>query len=449
MSVLPPQILREFLDQSSGLLDRVDQDIADIDRTGNASLGTGIASAFRSIRSGAAFLELADLEAAATRAESLLKEFKADSLEIARRELATLRKAVSTLRASTPAESASETPAFLPIPTLRNEPTSIPDPSDPDARALAAATHVEARTVHSPIESPLPSVCTDPDACSSRCVAAILEQMRTVIANVSARTGRDLHAEITGGQIEADLATCQALHSALPVIVAHTSNHTAASCDPALTTCPAAVIHITAESEGANVCIRIESPVSTLDSWASDPHLDAARTAIEGMLGSLTLTAEGPSATSVVLRIPAHPSTFPAMVVRAGDALCALPASQIEEIVFASVAGVTGEGAHRTAHIRGQSLPFLDAPRLFAHASHDSVGKHIVVLRAAGGRIALGVDRALGLHEVTLRDSREASTTTAANRGWAALPDESLALVVDVPVLVRSATAEPHLALAA
>jgi chemotaxis protein histidine kinase CheA len=435
MPVLPPQILREFLDQSSGLLDRIDQDIAEVDRTGNTALGGGIASAFRSIRSGAAFLELAEIEAAATRAESLLKNFKSDSLEIARRELTTLRNQVSTLRSGVTVELGASSPTD-PIPDLS---TTIPQPADLDHGAIDAASHIESRTssngTHS--ESHLA-------ASVSRPVSSLLDPTRTIIANVATRTSRELHAEITGGEIEVDESVCQALHGALNVIVSHTSNHTAASCDPSKQPCPSAVIRISAELEGANLCIRIESPVSTLDSWASDPHLDAARNAVESLLGSLTLSADGPSATSIALRVPAHPNRFPAIIVRAADTTCAIPAAQVEEIIPAAGATITSQGTHKTVLIRAQELPLLDAARLFSQSAQDSAGKHMLILRAGGRRIALGVDRALGVQEVAVHPGNAAPAPTAApSRGWATLGDKSLALVADVPALIRSASPEP------
>jgi chemotaxis protein histidine kinase CheA len=447
MPVLPPQILREFLDQSEGLLDRVDHDIAEVNRTGDPSFGGGIASAFRSIRSGAAFLELSDLEAAATRAEALLKEFKADSIETARRELATLREAVESLRSGVAIDLNA---AAEPAPDLEAHSASLeangPDPVDLDAGAAFAASHVESRTFDSGSgdATPAPAVTHGP---LTRPLAALLEQTRTIIANVAARTARDLHAEIRGGDVEADESICQSLHGALKVVVAHTSSHTADAADP---TAPTPTINIAAESEGPNICIRVESPVSTLDSWASDPHLDAARDAVEHLLGSLTLSADGPSATSIALRVPASPACFAAMIVRAGDATCAIPAAQIDEIVSLASANITGAGAIRSIVIRGEALPLLDAARLFSQSTSGSIGRYALVLRAAGRRVALSVDRALGVQEVRIAPENAGSAPTAApNRGWATLANGSLALVADVPAVVRSAPAADHAALAA
>jgi chemotaxis protein histidine kinase CheA len=438
-------ILREFLDQSTGLLDRVDRDLADIDRTGDAPKPSGggsrIAGALRSIRSGAAFLELTDLVSAATRAESLLRQIDAGSLDVAKREVASLRSIVDSLRGAVP----STRPA-----SVEASPISDPANTEIDAAAMNAADRIEASIVPAPLPSlpfqrlpitrtPAPEPTPEPATpFRPRSLADLFAESCTAVANIAAQAGRDIRPESRGGETEVDESIHQVLRTVLAATIAHTTTHAAESTDAAS---PAQVIQISAEPEGTQVCIRIEAPVPAPASWASDAHLDDARRAIEESMGSYECSADSPTTT---IRLPANPARFDAMVTRAGDTLCAIPTAQVAEVIIAGASQISSIGSQRTVQFHGAAIPLLDARAIFGAGASPRPSRYIIVIRCAGRRIALVVDRVLGRQELTLPPTPIHTSTPGPIRAAATTPDGAPTLVIDIPALMTLAAAHPE-----
>lgn len=139
MSNLPDHILTDFADQARGLLARVESDFAEICRAPGAAPAVEAAGratgALRSIRTGAAFLELGELASAAGEVERRLESLQSSGAAVDQSVLDMLRAAVDSIGRSRAAEAVAEpadaTPAVAehetpPMSTERVEAASEP-----------------------------------------------------------------------------------------------------------------------------------------------------------------------------------------------------------------------------------------------------------------------------------------------------------------------------------
>lgn len=98
---MPPAIIRQFLGQSTELIDRLDTDLATLRRWPQDTLAADrIAGALAALRTGAGFLDLSEFENAAARATEALRELRQSSGLHDADAVASLTRAIETLKAS-------------------------------------------------------------------------------------------------------------------------------------------------------------------------------------------------------------------------------------------------------------------------------------------------------------------------------------------------------------
>ena len=168
--------------------------------------------------------------------------------------------------------------------------------------------------------------------------------------------------------------------------------------------------------------------------------LDVVKRNITALRGTVGLTSEEGVGTTVTVRLPLTLAIIDGFLVEVGKRVFAIPLDMIEECV-----AYTAEPDHDYTNLRGQVLPFIRVRELFGITAPPPVkGENIVVLKYAGQKAGLVVDTLLGEFQTVIKPLGQMFNQVTCISGSTILGSGDVALILDVPQLVRrSVSSQP------
>ena len=163
--------------------------------------------------------------------------------------------------------------------------------------------------------------------------------------------------------------------------------------------------------------------------------LDVVKRNITALRGTVSLSSEAGVGTTVTVRLPLTLAIIDGFLVEVGKSVYAIPLDMIEECV-----AYTAEPGHDYTSLRGQVLPFIRLRELFGIAGTPAKGENIVVLKYAGQKAGLVVDTLLGEFQTVIKPLGHIFNQVSCISGSTILGSGDVALILDVPALVRQAT---------
>ncbi len=152
-------------------------------------------------------------------------------------------------------------------------------------------------------------------------------------------------------------------------------------------------------------------------------------TALRGTVGLSSVEGEG---TTVTVRLPLTLAIIDGFLVEVGKSVFAIPLDMIEECV-----AYTAEPGHNYTNLRGQVLPFIRLRELFGIKAQASRSENIVVLKHAGQKAGLVVDKLLGEFQTVIKPLGEMFNQVKCISGSTILGSGDVALILDVPAIVN------------
>ncbi len=171
--------------------------------------------------------------------------------------------------------------------------------------------------------------------------------------------------------------------------------------------------------------------------------LDAARAVVERIGGTLDVRWTRGAGTSFVLDVPLSVATMRALLVAVSGHVIGIPTALVERVDRAAADEVRVVGGERVlmggdAPIRLASLARLLGSRS-DDATEDSDVLQVVVVIAAGARLALVVDELIEERELVVRPIEYASSVSTRYVGAALLANGKVAPVLNVPGVIGEA----------
>jgi two-component system chemotaxis sensor kinase CheA len=161
--------------------------------------------------------------------------------------------------------------------------------------------------------------------------------------------------------------------------------------------------------------------------------LDVVKRNITALRGTVSLASEEGVGTTVSVRLPLTLAIIDGFLVEVGKQVFAIPLDMIEECV-----AYTAEPDHDYTNLRGQVLPFIRLRELFSvKAPPPLKGENIVVLKYAGQKAGLVVDTLLGEFQTVIKPLGQMFNQVTCISGSTILGSGDVALILDVPQLVR------------
>jgi len=178
--------------------------------------------------------------------------------------------------------------------------------------------------------------------------------------------------------------------------------------------------------------------------------MDIVRKNLEKLNGNISVdTALGRGSTFTV-KLPLTLAIIRALLVSLGQRMYAIPLNSVEEITRVEKSDISTVGGSEAIRPRGEVVPLLWLGEVFgvrdpggsAHLSVPGQKVFAVIASSHEGKVGLAVDRLVGEMEIVIKSLGTFVGNISGVSGVTILGDGRVALIVDVPSLVRSVVDE-------
>jgi two-component system chemotaxis sensor kinase CheA len=163
--------------------------------------------------------------------------------------------------------------------------------------------------------------------------------------------------------------------------------------------------------------------------------MDVVKRNISALRGSVEMASEEGVGTTVTVRLPLTLAIIDGFLIGLGKASFVVPLEMIEECIE-----YTCQPGHNYTNLRGAVLPFIRLRELFEVDGEIPRRQNIVVVRHAGRKAGLVVDALLGEFQTVIKPLGKMFNRVAGISGSTILGSGEVALILDVPALVRQAS---------
>jgi two-component system chemotaxis sensor kinase CheA len=163
--------------------------------------------------------------------------------------------------------------------------------------------------------------------------------------------------------------------------------------------------------------------------------MDVVKRNISALRGTVTLSSQEGVGTLVTVRLPLTLAIIDGFLVGVDKSVFAIALDMIEECVAYSA-----EPGHDYTSLRGQVLPLIRLRSLFDMPGAPTRGQNIVVIKHGGQKAGLVVDSLLGEFQTVIKPLGAIFNQVKCISGSTILGSGDVALILDVPALVRRAS---------
>lgn len=170
--------------------------------------------------------------------------------------------------------------------------------------------------------------------------------------------------------------------------------------------------------------------------------MDVVKTRIAQMNGSVEIDSELGTGSMIVIKLPLTLAILPTLMVKLGTQPFALPLSTVVEIFNLNLDNTNVVDGQLTIMVRERALPLFYLSKWLIHRKAEdrepdySVG-HVVVVNVGGIQIGLVVDHLIGQEEVVIKPLGSMLQGLDGMAGATITGDGNIALILDVPGLLR------------
>jgi two-component system, chemotaxis family, sensor kinase CheA len=166
--------------------------------------------------------------------------------------------------------------------------------------------------------------------------------------------------------------------------------------------------------------------------------LDVVRREVEALRGSVEVETEAGRGTTITLRLPLTIAIIDGFVVKACEETYVIPVEAVIECVDLP-AEKRGTELSGLMNLRGSPLPYLRLRELFGLPGEAAPRENVVVVRNETSRAGFVVDALLGGSQIVIKPLGRLFRGLPGVAGSAIVGDGRVALILDVPRLVRTA----------
>lgn len=166
--------------------------------------------------------------------------------------------------------------------------------------------------------------------------------------------------------------------------------------------------------------------------------MDVVKRNITALRGGVTIKSAEGLGTTITVRLPLTLAIINGFQIGVGKSTFVLPLDAIDECIEFSA-----EAGRDLTNLRGRVLPFIHLRDLFGAAEPRARRQSIVVVNHAGQRAGLVVDTLLGEFQTVIKPLGKLFSMANYTSGSSILGNGEVALILDVPALIKQAMADP------
>jgi two-component system, chemotaxis family, sensor kinase CheA len=169
--------------------------------------------------------------------------------------------------------------------------------------------------------------------------------------------------------------------------------------------------------------------------------LDVVRRNIEALRGSVTLSSGAGKGTTFTIRLPLTLAIIDGFALRVEEETFIVPMDAVVECLELPTEECDRDLGRGVLNLRGTVLPYLSLREHFGVAGQRPARQNVVVVRYEGGYAGLAVDALSGEQQTVVKPLGALFRDVPGIAGSAILGTGRVALILDVPALLREATA--------
>ncbi len=311
-------------------------------------------------------------------------------------------------------------------------------------------------------------------------IGATFNRFQRVVHDVSREIGKDIHLVVSGEDAELDKTVVEKIADPLTHLVRNAIDHGIESAElraergkPAQGT-----VHLNAYHDSGSIVIEVGDDGGGLDrdrilakavergliepgrslsdretyALIFEPGfstaeqitnlsgrgvgMDVVKRNITALRGSVSVDSTAGAGTTVTVRLPLTLAIINGFQVGVGKSVFVMPLDTVEECIEFSC-----EAGRDYTNLRGEVLPFIRLRELFEIDAPAALRQNVVVVRAGSQKLGIVVDMLLGEFQTVIRPLSKMFAQVQGISGSSILGSGDVALILDVPALMRQAQA--------
>ncbi|SON50180.1 chemotaxis protein CheA [Vibrio tapetis] len=177
--------------------------------------------------------------------------------------------------------------------------------------------------------------------------------------------------------------------------------------------------------------------------------MDVVKTAINTLNGSIDIDSEMGKGTKITIKVPLTLAILPTLMVGVSGQPFALPLASVNEIFHLDLSKTNTVDGQLTIIVREKSIPLFYLQQWLvpnkAYDTNKSNLGHVVIVQLGGQRVGFVVDTLIGQEEVVIKPLDELLQGTPGMAGATITSDGHIALILDVPNLLKKYAMRSHI----
>jgi len=312
-------------------------------------------------------------------------------------------------------------------------------------------------------------------------IGTTFSKFKRLVRDLSLELGKEIELTTHGAETELDKTVIERLSDPLVHIIRNSIDHGIEDPESRVASGKGrgGTIHLSAVHSGAHVLIRVEDDGAGLDAEAIrrkaidkglvqkddcptedklwelilEPGfstakvvtgvsgrgvgMDVVKRAIDALRGSIDISSTKGKGTSITLKLPLTLAIIDGFLTRIGEEHFIFPMSLIEECVELKRDGSQATHERCLAKVREQLVPYIRLREHFLTGGERPDFEQIVITNVDGRKVGIVVDAVVGEHQTVIKSLGRFYLNVDGISGATILGNGTVALILDVPKLVR------------
>ncbi|MDQ2068454.1 chemotaxis protein CheA [Natronospira bacteriovora] len=172
--------------------------------------------------------------------------------------------------------------------------------------------------------------------------------------------------------------------------------------------------------------------------------MDVVKTRIAQLNGTIEIDSRPGRGSEIQIRVPLTLAILPTLMVTLDGSIFALPLSNIREVIYLDEKTAHRVDGRQVIRVRNRTLPLVYLRQWLSgsNAPDREDDRQVVIVEVGGQQLGLVVDDVLGREEVVIKPLGAYLRGMAGYAGATITGDGRIALILDVPILVKSQSME-------
>jgi two-component system chemotaxis sensor kinase CheA len=170
--------------------------------------------------------------------------------------------------------------------------------------------------------------------------------------------------------------------------------------------------------------------------------MDVVKQAIDALRGAIEITSVPNKGTTITLSLPLTLAIIDGFLTRIAGEHFVIPLSLVDECVELRRSEVRSSSGRTLLNVRGELVPYITLRERFAINGERPVIEQVVITKFEGMRVGFVVDHIVGGHQTVIKNLGTIYKKVDGISGATILGDGSVALILDVPKLIKGVERE-------